>query len=363
MRCGGAREGMHRRIVVDFGGPGSAVLSDATGLDRLVDTARGLAGRFNWLVVEEPWVTTDSSRVCEQGLERFYASVRASSRDEEAAPELARVCAFSRRPAQWGFEASSYARLITEIAAREQLSLVGFIGHSWGSVRLQYLSDSNAVRFEWAVLLRPFPVGRSLGSLLGDRVRIMAAESGSIRLLRRVQPSPQGRLVTRFDQLSAIAALGYVDDDYFERVSRGVRDGSDQSRIAQLSDQMWRRPKNGAPARSLLAYFQEVCGFAGAVPHPPLAVRRLPDLVRVLHAPCGTFAKNRSVTAVVPPATCVVVGTQDAVTPERLVRAAYGRLHVAFVTSAVRSHSSFDGLNQCLTQIDVGSTQPVEGTP
>ena len=151
-------------VVLDLGGPGMSVLSGSFNLAGLPDLLPDLMQRFNVIIVEEPWVTAPVPDACNRSLSAFYHGMRTG--DRSAAGSVASSCRLGVRPSNWGFSPSTYPDVIRAIAAEHHLSLKGFVGHSFGSVRLSYGQDLGCPRHRRA---RPDPHGTRAAGTGDDR--------------------------------------------------------------------------------------------------------------------------------------------------------------------------------------------------
>jgi hypothetical protein len=339
--------------LVDFGGPGAAVLSGTNNLSGFVGDHRNLSQKYNVLVLEEPWVTRDPSPACTSALTDYYRAIRAASAGPvTAAQSMRHACGLGQKERRWGFSAESYARVVGAIADHEALRVRGFVGHSWGAVRLTYLTD---LSLDWFLLVRPFPVGVSMPEVVTRRA---AAVRGLVKELQGRQPhatTPLERVrslpVTEFDKASALAELAYLDDRMVDDVGAGVALGQDEQRIALFSDQFWGRYGSDSISPRILSYLDEVCGAAGGWQGAGGA----DDLERVMasmYQPCGGEPAGHAAALPAKGRACVVTSPGDAVAPEALIRQAFGdRAQTKWVTSAVRTHTSFDGLADCLAEL------------
>lgn len=339
--------------IVDFGGPGAAALSGANNLTGFTTSHTRLSDRYNVLVVEEPWVVKEPSSRCQQALSDFYLEIREFI-SGSAARALAPACGEDNGDlSQWSFTPDSYRNLIAAVAEQEDLVIRGFVGHSWGAVRLSYLGG---VPLDWFTLVRPFPVGMSLERVIKDRAA--ALESLATRLGRQRTSStnsPIGRSralpTTRFDEISALAELAYVNDSVMEQIGPEVVQGNDIERIGLLSDQFWGRYGKSTLSPRILSHLGEVCGLVNGWRGEPTD-SEVERLLAMMYAPCVSELSEH--VPVLPSAgsACVVTSNADRVVPAQLVhRALRGRSSTQWVTSDIQSHPSFDGLDECLSRL------------
>ncbi|WP_040927809.1 hypothetical protein [Saccharomonospora azurea] len=336
-------------VVLDFGGPGHSVLSGEVGLSAFLTAFPALQSRYNIVVPEEPWVTQAVSTECQDAQSRYYLAAReASATVDTVAKDMASRCGLADSSQRWGFDAPTYQKLIETINARHGLTLKGFIGHSWGSVRLTYL---DAPKLDWAILVRPFPVGTDQATLIAERAVALADLQAGIRPVSPTAVAGRSLPVMAFDQYSAVVDLGYINDQSFDEISPHVLDGTDTVQIGRLSDGLWMRYGRDSISPGSLAQLQETCASAGEVPALPTEVTSVTDILRLRQAPCHAMPAT-PVKPEFAPSMCVVTSPRDTVTPGKLVRSTYAdtSTRVRFVESTQRSHSSFAGLDECLTE-------------
>ncbi|MEU8153517.1 alpha/beta hydrolase [Micromonospora sp. NPDC048986] len=329
-------------VLVDLGGPGEAALSGTKSLSSFQESFPEISGKFNILVVEEPWVTRPVSDACSSALSSYY--LRLHGGDAEGAArftnELDRECRLGE--GDWGFTPTSYAHLVSAISTQHNLQLKGFVGHSWGSARLTYLDVPS---LDFSVLVRPFPVGTDAASLIAERARTLATikPNGATQATTDERRSQK---VTEFDRLSATVALGYVSDASLGQDAAAVGSGQDKALIGSLSDQLWKRYGESSLSPGMLAQLDEMCPLVGTGP-PLKAIRTVTDLLTAQFAPCPA-APAPAQRATVAKKSCIAASPSDAVTPYRLVREHFGTTKTRFVDSTERSHGSFQGLTECL---------------
>ncbi|MGX6605136.1 hypothetical protein ACWKSP_23820 [Micromonosporaceae bacterium Da 78-11] len=338
-----------RTVVLDVGGPGVAVL-DSGGLSGFLASQTALDA-VNVLTVEEPWVTRDPTAGCSAAMTAFDHAAR--DNDARAATVagqgLTGACAIAQ--GGWGFDQRSYRAVLTAVRDRERIDYHGFVGESFGSVRLGYLADSPiADDLDWAVLHHPFPVGTSFDRLVADRA--VAVHD----LVRRLAPPSSGSAPgpdkDDFDAASALVELGYLTAAEQPRVARDVLSGRHPDTVAYLADQLWQRNADGQVSPGLLAEVQEICG---AVHDTGSAAVRSAVVERVLAAsflPCGANtgigAPQLGNTPV-----CIATVADDTVTPPPTILEALGAVssRATWVREAAGGHRSTSGLTTCLQQL------------
>lgn len=365
-----------KTVIVDFGGPGSAVLSGEADLTGFAADHPQLSLQYNLLVLEEPWVTHpwEDSGLCKEALSSFYRALR----DEADALET-RGHAVSERcdlpqhgGDRWGFNQWEYRGYVEKILDRHALNLRGFVGQSWGAVRLRYLPGT---QLDFAVLVRPFPVSVEADRLVNARAEaIIDTLPSSIHPVETTALAARSVPVTNFDQLSAVVELGYVDDNYFADNADVVISGENEAEIGRLSDDLWQRYDVDLLSPAKLAQWQEICGVvegsAYGPDHRPRVdgrdISRIRDVLAAEFAPCADTEADRlpqmgagdwGTTSRNPPdqpSNCVVTSPLDTVAPQTLAHDAYSFIvdeEVTWVESMERSHSSLDGLTECLGRV------------
>ena len=339
-------------VILDIGGPGQSVLTSPYG----ISAARGslsVLSDYNLVVFEEPWVTTVPTPNCEASLTAFYSALRGDGGTAKArALDMSTACGINAGAGvqDWGFRPEQYERLVRSVGEKERLSFVGFLGHSWGVARLAYLND---LKFDWSVLIRPFPVGVAPDGLVDARAAALgpytvpaALGDGNVTVPSRSVP------VSRFDALSSWVSLAYVEDAEFSDVRAKLESGTDMALIGKMSDNYWGRYRVTSVSPAFLAQAQEVCAVVGGSGTPFTAVVDSRDIMRAGFLPCA----GQNPAALKLPAIgrlCVVTSAKDAVVPEPLIRQGLlggTALKATWVESTVRSHRSFDGGEECLRQ-------------
>ncbi|MEV7098019.1 hypothetical protein AB0M80_34745 [Amycolatopsis sp. NPDC051045] len=339
-----------RTVLVDFGGPGLAVLAGNGRLQAFRDAFPRLADGANLLALEEPWVRRTPSPACRTALRRYYHDVREVGPYASHAVDVRYSCRLSPS-GEWGFEPAGFDRAIRAVLRQERLRLDGFVGMSFGSVRLSYLTDP---RPAWSVLVRPFPVGATGTEVIDSRAQRTAAI---------VLESGNGTAVTansdnagRFDLLSALVELGYLDDRQAADLLPHLTHGDAPALAHTLAGQLWQTYGDGDLSAGFLAYLDEMCRVAApwpgsAAPAGDLLTVAVGTVLAAAHRPCGSETPPRPVVSGTD-RMCLVVSATDPVASEALVRRQYAALkQVRWVRSAVRSHSSLDGLAGCLDQV------------
>ncbi|MER7280615.1 hypothetical protein ABT369_39860 [Dactylosporangium sp. NPDC000244] len=345
-----------RTVIADFGGPGLSVLGDGYLLTFLAQHP-DVASKYNFVAVEEPWFTRDPSPDCRTRLTAFYRSSRTAAPDTQANAQALRTsCGLTAAGNyQWGFDRQTYRDLLTAIQAQNGLHYTGFIGQSFGSVRLGYLAGTDLItKLDWIALSHPFPVGVTGEELVRSRAKATAAlvdqlTAGPATLPAAETPS-RALPVTRFDELSAAIELGYLPSVEQDSAAAGIAGSQRPALVARLSDQLWQRYGDDAISPAYLAQLDELCT---AVPVSSSAgvTESLDGVLNAALLPCrGIAARPADRLHLGSVSTCIAVSTADTVAPvdlaERTLRGISDQLR--WIKIDDRSHRSGDGLAQCL---------------
>lgn len=330
-------------VVMDLGGPGISPLA-GDGLTTAVQALGGnLLTGYDLVVIEEPWVTRPLADPCRAALSDYYVAAHEGRPVDGASDRLTRVCAPSPGPA-WGFTPESYSAAVQAIATTHQRRLVGFVGASFASVRLQYLDPRS---FSWSVLVRPFPVGVDGGTLLRRRLDLLSARATSPGLPSSGQVDGRSIPLTRFDAASAEISATY---DGAEPPSYTT-----PSAVGRRSDSLWQRYGSIDLSPSWLAYWGEVCPVTGAWPAPTAASGSVAAVLETMHVPCRSVRPAASRTgAASMQVTCVVVSRSDAVVGGDL---ALDHLRASDVVrvDGEPAHNSSAGVEECVRKVAAGS--------
>ncbi|XVV09186.1 hypothetical protein ACQP2X_30610 [Actinoplanes sp. CA-131856] len=330
-------------VLVDLGGPGLSVLSGAHRLASLKAQSGRLGSSYNWIVIEEPWVTAPVDDQCATALTGYYEELSARGGLATTASSLREQCRLDGPARRWGFEPRQYDQAVRAIAGKHRTTIAGFVGHSFGAARLGYLTGT---RPRWAILSKPFPVGASAGELVMARAKAVEAAA------------PQGAgpvasdKISAFDFASARVGLGYLTGDALRDQRAALLQRHDPAAARRLSDSLWFRYGDDAIAPALLAQFEEICPLTG-----PLGGEQIATAVeRVLRAsllPCAAPRQSPPPSARVGKV-CVITSDADTVAPGRLSREHLGRIYPAasFVGLGQSPHTSGDGLAQCHDRVD-----------
>ncbi|WP_162562127.1 hypothetical protein [Salinispora oceanensis] len=362
-----SREETAKTVLVDLGGPGISVLSGAMGLKSFAANFSELSSRYNLLFIEEPWVTQAPPAGCEDALVAHFDHLR----DQVVsfggdAPDVAEKCQLAWPPGQqpdqpvahrgWGFDPEHYSRFVTAISQLERLDLKGFVGHSWGSMRLAYLlqgASRNEFTLDWSVLVRPFPVGVEANVLISEQATVLERNFDAIKAMSPVTVNSRSLPVTYFDQLSALVELGYSDDGYAKENSQAIVQGKGISEIGTLADEYWQRSSRDSFSMGRLAEWQEVCSTTRSPDGSNKKIGDVADLLASRFAACERIPLHTGIEAQTAGKACVVAAPNDSVTPHSLIRGTYHAAspEATWVESAERQHGSFDGLDECLEAV------------
>jgi hypothetical protein len=345
-----------RTVIADFGGPGLTVLVNGYLTRFLGDYGQALSA-FNILTVEEPWVLQEQTPACRSALTNRYLAARTlRSEVRTKTGELKLGCAVGARPVpQWGFSEKSYQDLMAALGAHEDLQYVGFVGQSFGSVRLKYLTSMNPRQsLEWAALSNPFPVGVSANELISARAyaitkrfAVLTDGNGSLSPLAS---SNRSLPVSEFDALSAKVELGYLGAEEQAQAARDIASGTRPAVVARLSDRLWQRYGSDQIAPSYLAQMDEVC--SAMTTGRPQTETGLEKVLWQTLAPClDSLATKHTKLSLGKARTCVAVSPNDTVTPKELsAKVFHGSAeNLRWETQEAGGHRSADGLRNCLS--------------
>ncbi|MEV6041545.1 hypothetical protein AB0L65_61315 [Nonomuraea sp. NPDC052116] len=335
---------------MDVGGPGVAVLSGQVRLPQLARTVNDLGLAYNLLFLEEPWVLKASPSNCSRALSELVRRIR--TRDESSptndSTDVATKCFPEDSRRSWGFTSDSYNKVLQQVAAQESLRYSGFIGHSFGAVRLGYLRH---ISLDWSILTRPFPVGVDGRQIVNARAR---AIEGMQRRVTGHQGMPRALILAeaerRFDYLSALVEVGYTQTPAFTR--RLARLDSDAQAAQRLAQQYWGIYGAGAVSPAYLAYLEEVCSAGKGWPYSYGRYNSVTSVLEAKHASCFLLKRKPAELIYGNEPRCIVTSSSDTVTPASLVaKSVLSRGRAIWVSSRERAHASFDQLDVCLKRL------------
>jgi hypothetical protein len=345
-------------VIVDFGGPGVPVLAnDYPSL--FSGIAPAVFQQYNVVAVDEPWAVQDASVPCRTALSEFHRAVRATaggSAPQRAAEMRERCDVQSPSGHRWGFDAASYRAVVSAVGQKENLSYIGFIGQSFGSARLAYLTGPQGTAdLRWAILSKPFPVGATAGELI--EARRAATENIFTRLAGRRPASTAIPQINRFDELSAQVELGYLAEEAQKQAAIQISK-ADSDVVSRLSDQLWLRYGGDLVSPAYLAQTDELCNALG--PQQPTAYTSVADLLAVQLMPCRGREPFELSLGKMP--LCVAASDRDAVSPGALVRKSLARAssHTLWVSLKDSSHTAEGGVSDCLAAMkkEIGASGP-----
>lgn len=332
-------------VLIDLGGPGTALLSGEHELSRLAEEYIFSKGDYNVIFIEEPWVAQPVPEQCRLAMSEFYDTARnqpAGARS--AANPLHEAC--DLESGLWGHNPEAYQLALKAISEQEGIEIVGFLGLSFGSARWSYLGDMD---LDWTVLHNPFPLGVHLKDVLATRGTgvsdTLSSESDGDILETEAENS--------FDFLSAAVRIGYLEGDRRDELIAAL-DAGDQNLVSQASRDTWSAYSDKFMRPSYLALLEEVCRFSAAE-IPEVDVPRSPeDILYLIHAPCSGVGEHEPIIPSVR-SLCVSSSRSDIVSDQELVESAFKRLplpqeSLIFETNE-GGHSSTDGLGDCLEEI------------
>jgi hypothetical protein len=333
-------------VIVDPGGPGISVLSGQFNLASIDEL-----GQYNLLVIEEPWVTADVSSECQGAVSDYYLTLRAMAAPDAHASAVAAQCDLGS--GTFGFEADQYRNVVSTIAGKEDIQIVGFVGHSFASVRRAYLEDAaEALKPDWTVVTRPFPLGAQTQELVDERVDTI--ESAGIQVHgdfpAELEAADRSVEVTAFDAYSAAVSSGYVADDQMEAVTQALASADDPDLVGNLSDQLWMRYGRTSLSYGMIAIWDELCANGlnleeelGNVAPEQSIEYILQGLVRPCDSPGKQIEPEISGTL------CVTGAESDSVTPLSLIRESFNGHHIE--EQPTSSHHDRGGLQECLATV------------
>ena len=343
-----------KAVIVDFGGPGLSVLS---GNDLEILTNEYLdefANHYDLIVVEEPWVTSDINDGCATALTQFYMSFRPDASEFRQrisnvrlleAAEIVKACKLNSRV--WGLDQESYVRILDAIEAKHDSNVVGFIGSSFGSVRWAYAGPE---RFDFTILIRPFPIGVGIDRLLQVRSDVILEHTEEV--LQEMTPvdPPEGRSLSI--DIADIVAARIVAAGNGTSISSAVE-------VGKLSDGMWQRYNHNSISPALLAYWQEVCSHIGSSNGGRWngSVEDVLGYFKSFHRLCDGIPQRSLTVPFEVSNVCVVISKEDAVAPSKLARAVFESRGAAILISEESNHDSLDGFRECLDKIRYPNTQ------
>lgn len=296
------------------------------------------------LVLEEPWVTRDVPAGCDHALTAFYQELRTAPGHASAAT-IIRECQLDSSQALWGFERDEFESVLASIERQENLDIVAFAGASFGAVRWAY---TDVERYEWTVLVRPFPIGVSGQVLIETRAS----------LIDEYYPYNFPELMAVGGPLGARSVPLREFDAVSGRIFAGVlgRSPASSAEVGEFSDRFWQRYSDWKISSALLAYWDEVCTSAADWPTGAWTgeAEDTYGFLAAFHAPCAELAgppvrlplRGRNV--------CIVVSDRDSVTPGSLAADAFARLGATIIRSAGIGHLSRDGFDLCVNHVAHG---------
>jgi hypothetical protein len=333
------------------------VAAPQTSIEAFTKSEAGIAGSYNLLFIEEPWVQQNVSESCDHALSSYYETLRGGHASIMAAASYLRT-ACDLGNGKWGFTEKSYVTAVQNIETREKIAVKAFLGWSFASVRWSYLSKWH---LNWSVLLRPHPLVATGQQIVQARAsaaeRQIEKKAGhSIVPVKNANLESRSVPVTGFDQLSAIVRSAYLDNDAFSRnMMRGIVLGSNPQEIGTYSDAVWGRYDVDSISPSYLAQLDEGCVANGSWPEAAPQLKSARDLLEDFWAPC------HGITAAKPGAgpdgrLCLVVSGPDPVVPGSLSSQALAAASSSRFTVRVddRQHSSDAGLSSCLRHVMAG---------
>jgi hypothetical protein len=332
-------------VVVDLGGPGIPILSGDFLLSSFAKDNGIPAGDYNLLFIEEPWVTQPFPTHCRLALENFYESARnLSTQHSGNAITVSNSCELQN--GNWGHHPEIYQSAVQKISTAEDLDIVGFLGHSFGSVRWSYLKD---VHFEWAILVNPFPLNTDLKEIIdhrGDGTAHLLGKDSNQAFSERAHPEP-------FDTFSASLQLGYLEESRRSALESSLWEG-DAEAISQASNDTWSSYSDSNIYPSYLALLEETCKFNFNSLPSVESIKDSKDILYLLHSPC-TENQNNNQLSHNSNKICIATSEHDIVSSHELVKRTFENMmpqnQTTIVETTEENHSSMAGLSDCLGEI------------
>ena len=301
----------------------------------------------NLLFLEEPWVGKEPEEECQFALSEFYKTARTEDDLSDASLTIQRDCGlFSEIGEEWGFSESSYRELVESISQVEEIGITGFFGYSFASVRASYIDFP----LEWAVFVKPYPVGVSGNEIVAERQSIISesiisnnGEISSVEIDDRSFP------VDEFDYASAEVALGYLSGDQLKVAESALRKQDSPTLVGELSDSLWMRYGVSSISPGYLAYLQEVCrlGSDWQAIGSDFEIESQRILSKI-HMPCRSDVSAGSLPDVVAEDICIISASRDPVAPGYLLDGSVGfKGEVDRIEADIASHSANENVSKC----------------
>ncbi|MFI7586846.1 hypothetical protein ACIB24_07205 [Spongisporangium articulatum] len=324
--------------LVDLGGPGVPAPT-ATQLGAMRSRLPSSIRSNRLIALEEPWVTREVDARCADALSARYERIRGGRRDEPL--PVVEACGLGT-PGGWGFRPDEYAAAVGAVEKRTGSRVTSFVGASFASQRLSYLSGLGRLQGIW--LSHPFPTGLDAARYLGARQ--LAAEHHWARAYEAKQPLPR-----TFTDQSAILAAAYLPAKEIASLST-LRSSARHERLRTLSDGLWQVFGTASVSPAILAYYDEMCPALQDWPGVESSRART-GLMGTYHEICSDVMQARRTTAAGPVpvptvrATCVVVSRTDAVVPRALLKGSDLVERADHLVYDDADHQDMGDLNQC----------------
>ena len=239
------------------------------------------------------------------------------------------------------------------IEEAESTVVEGFVGYSFGSTRLAYMGER---QLDWAVLVRPFPVGASGIELINSRTeQVSNIFEGSAP----VSESPfepedaSGSIpVNDFDYISAEIALGYLSSEEIDQYAPVLSGRADDNLARRLSDSFWLRYGENSISPAYLSYISEVCEVAQGWDTGGSSLSGHEAIITRIHEPCVEIGREYNEYRIEANDICIVVSENDPLASKDLVKSSLSYIpDDKWMESNEVSHRSSDGTLECLDRV------------
>lgn len=324
-------------ILIEPGGPGWSPLSSGS-VGPIVNTVResmGTSTGARYLVIEEPWVTAPLPQAgCAQSGERLLSSLDSGLKPSQLS------CSEASTPFGWTPEL--YQKAVRAILDDQGTTLDGYIGASFGAVRLHYLQETAP---NWAILISPLPIDSELGLILEHQGVNAAGNLAGIESIfaEYVGQVPDGSasVLSKADLSAAAVQLLSQSDLSIDELT--------QQTLAQLSAAYVGSYGRGQLSLGRLAYFEELCPATRLTPPNDTDVSELVAFLYDYHSQCLGSADPRAELLQLPETEniCIVLGDNDPLVPASLMREYAERIGSKLVVEDGMKHGSLALSGEC----------------
>jgi len=328
--------------LLDIGGPGLSLFGSGWPSDILSQ----LDKKYDVLVLDEPWVTADESSECRTSLETWYQAIRTSWQPKQTRMPTSIQDASRAIPAactlwngRWGWTPSTYTSAVDAILAKTERKLAAFVGFSFGSTRLAYLTNAG-INVPTVDLISPFPTGTSAVALIRARQAVLNTAPKFSKALIGKQPATRSVPIAASDLAAAQVEAQYVPPAAQTTL---YKHAADATLVGHLSDMLFSRYGEDDIAPSMLAFWDETCPAAHDWPTAAEA-----GITNVLYEVCGSQHNQKPVTPghlkVVP---CIVATRHDGIVPLPLLRR-WTKTNRWPIRPGVGGHADLRNLTRCM---------------